>query len=25
VAGEEHEAVGTPGSTALPPGEKTEE
>jgi ubiquinol-cytochrome c reductase cytochrome b subunit len=25
VAGEEHEAVGTPGSTALPPGERTEE
>ena len=25
VTGEEHEAVGTPGSTALPPGERTEE
>jgi ubiquinol-cytochrome c reductase cytochrome b subunit len=25
VTGEEHEAVGTPGSTALPPGETTEE
>jgi ubiquinol-cytochrome c reductase cytochrome b subunit len=25
VTGEEHEAVGTPGSTALPPGEGTEE
>src|SRR5205823_9695216 len=25
VAGEEHEAVGSPGSTALPPGEDAEE
>ena len=25
VTGEEHEAVGTPGSTALPPGDRTEE
>jgi len=25
VTGEEHEAVAAPGSTALPPGERTEE
>jgi hypothetical protein len=25
VTGEEHEAVGAPGSTALPPGEGPEE